>query len=647
MENSLFNKLLITILILVLASSVFAVPRKDMVADAGIIGLAITNLGYIGNGLSNPNQSSCEYPLNSNVEHLFLGGLWVGAIAADGTIHVSTGAQDVSNLVAGDESREFEDTDDQVLIMSNIQNSNAYNPASLATKHIECYSDDYAQVESGNHTPLGLKVILRALSWGSPYADDFVILDYAIINISGGELRDVYVGLWTDTTIGNTEITNPYDGQGGAPWNYYDDANGGWQPGDVEGDPNIWMSYEHDDDGDDNMCTSWVSNRLLGTVPSVEPYDSWMPPVSYNAWTFRDVPGTDDRDTTWTQEGEIEEIAIGKYQLMGNGLFCAGETQEEDYTAVSDWITMMSTGPFRTIAPDDTVHVTFAITCGADSLSLLANSKVAQVAYDQGFDIPAGPPSPQLELSYDTDSVILSWTPGVDVDQDGNELISDDPLRSPEHHISKITARPDFQGYRIFRYRGETFGGDPYVEATLVAQFDKIDGIGFDTGLPELSDGKRVFIDSGLLDGFAYWYSIVSFSAPDVIAGLPEFQSGFYENALLVFPGPAPAVLGSEMNIGVFPNPYRASSLYDNRYGEKELGRKIWFTGLPESSTIKVYNLSGDLVRTLQHNSSISGMEPWDLLSEPTRAIASGLYIYVVEDLRTGDIARGKLVIIK
>ncbi|MBT3317917.1 hypothetical protein HN388_08030 [bacterium] len=643
----MFNKLLITILILVLASSVFAVPRKDMVADAGIIGLAITNLGYIGNGLSNPNQSSCEYPLNSNVEHLFLGGLWVGAIAADGTIHVSTGAQDVSNLVAGDESREFEDTDDQVLIMSNIQNSNAYNPASLATKHIECYSDDYAQVESGNHTPLGLKVILRALSWGSPYADDFVILDYAIINISGGELRDVYVGLWTDTTIGNTEITNPYDGQGGAPWNYYDDANGGWQPGDVEGDPNIWMSYEHDDDGDDNMCTSWVSNRLLGTVPSVEPYDSWMPPVSYNAWTFRDVPGTDDRDTTWTQEGEIEEIAIGKYQLMGNGLFCAGETQEEDYTAVSDWITMMSTGPFRTIAPDDTVHVTFAITCGADSLSLLANSKVAQVAYDQGFDIPAGPPSPQLELSYDTDSVILSWTPGVDVDQDGNELISDDPLRSPEHHISKITARPDFQGYRIFRYRGETFGGDPYVEATLVAQFDKIDGIGFDTGLPELSDGKRVFIDSGLLDGFAYWYSIVSFSAPDVIAGLPEFQSGFYENALLVFPGPAPAVLGSEMNIGVFPNPYRASSLYDNRYGEKELGRKIWFTGLPESSTIKVYNLSGDLVRTLQHNSSISGMEPWDLLSEPTRAIASGLYIYVVEDLRTGDIARGKLVIIK
>ena len=37
----------------------------------------------------------------------------------------------------------------------------------------------------------------------------------------------------------------------------------------------------------------------------------------------------------------------------------------------------------------------------------------------------------------------------------------------------------------------------------------------------------------------------------------------------------------------------------------------------------------------------------WDLLSEYDRAIATGLYIYVVEDHATGEIQRGKLVIIK
>ena len=60
-----------------------------------------------------------------------------------------------------------------------------------------------------------------------------------------------------------------------------------------------------------------------------------------------------------------------------------------------------------------------------------------------------------------------------------------------------------------------------------------------------------------------------------------------------------------------------------------------------------VFNLGGDLVKTLHHDDETSGTEPWDILSEPVRAISSGLYIYAVEDLSNGDIQRGKLVIIK
>ena len=99
--------------------------------------------------------------------------------------------------------------------------------------------------------------------------------------------------------------------------------------------------------------------------------------------------------------------------------------------------------------------------------------------------------------------------------------------------------------------------------------------------------------------------------------------------------------------MGVYPNPYRAASMFDNRSGERELGRKIWFTGLPARCPIQVFTLVGDLVRTLEHDDPSQGQHAWDLLSEPDRAIASGLYIYVVEDLATGEIQRGKLVIIK
>lgn len=629
-------------------------PRKDIVTNVGLVGLTITNLGYVGNGFTNQFQPSCEYPLNSHVEHVFLGGIWVGAVAPEGTIHVSTGAQDASNLVAGDEVREFVDSPGApVNIWSNSQNSDRYDPRALATQHIEVTFEDYATIESGSHTPLGLKVVLRALAYGSPYADDFVILDYAIINISGGELRDVYVAYWTDTTVGNTTLTVPseYDPQAPKKWNYYDDLNGGWGPAPwvppenvVSGDPGIWMMYEHDDDGDENLATSWVGSRLLGTAPlvanRVTADGDTLPPVSYNSWRFRGVPAYDD--VYLLNAGQpTEEQRAGKYQVMGNGDFDVGETQSDNFTIASDWMGLLSTGPWPYMAPGDTIHVTYAIVCGADSLSLLANSKIAQVAYDAGFSIPAGPPSPRLAVATDNDRVILTWSPG-------DSAAVDEAGQSPEFHRSSITNKRDFQGYRIFRFQGETITRDPYSLATLVAEYDRIDGVGFDTGLPPFDlDGRRRFVDEHLLDGFPYWYSIVSFSAPDLEAGLPEFQSGFNENARLVFPGSAPSTPTDRRAVGVFPNPYRAGSLFDSPRGEVELGRRIWFTGLPPRSVIQVFNLAGDLIRTLHHDDPDSGQEPWDLLTEPVRALASGLYVYVVTDLASGEVQRGKLVIIK
>ena len=74
---------------------------------------------------------------------------------------------------------------------------------------------------------------------------------------------------------------------------------------------------------------------------------------------------------------------------------------------------------------------------------------------------------------------------------------------------------------------------------------------------------------------------------------------------------------------------------------------RIWFTNLPARCTIKIFTVAGDLVRTLRHDDPAEGKQAWDVLSEYGRAIASGLYIYVVENLDTGEIQRGKLVIIK
>ena len=634
-------------------------PVTSRYTNVGIIGVTVTNLGYVGNGFNNPNQPSGEYPLNSNVEHLYLGGLWVGAVTPDGTIHVSTGMQDSASQAAGDDTREFqnyENPDDQddpenfLYQWSNSQNDDNFDPRALATYQLVAYLDDYINVESGSHVPLGLKVIQRTLAWSARYADDFVILDFAIINISGAELRDVYVGFWNDTTVGNTENTNPYDPNAPVGWNFYDDRNGGWGPeewvgGDfsVPGDPGIWMMYEHDDDGDEGLATSWIGNRFLGARPAITPVPG-EPPVSYNAWLYRHVPEHDD---AYIDDEDFEQP--GKYQVMSNGAFTAGVTQEGDYTIPSNWVALLSTGPWPSFAPNDTIHVTYAITCGADSLNLLDNSRVAQLAYSNGFALPTGPPSPRITPEYEWNTIKLHWAPGDSVDADGHGLPIDDARRQPEYHISGVSGKRDFQGYRVYRFQGLTPSDDPYEEATLVAEFDIIDGVGFDTGLPPLNaDGRREFVDTNLLDGYPYWFSVVSFSAPDPENSLPEFESGYNENARLVYPGPGAPASATEGAVTVAPNPYRAGSYFDNPAADEvELGRKIWFMNLPARCTVKVFTVAGDLVKTMHHDDPLDGKLAWDVLSDYERAIATGLYVYVVENLDSGEVQRGKLVIIK
>ncbi len=628
--------------------------RTDIYTNVGLLGLTVTNLGYLGTSFVSRNPSG-EYPLHSNVEHVYSGGLWVGAVMADGQVRVSTGSQDAAGVGQGDEIREFDliglCPEDGMRILSNRQNADNFSLEALATQHIECNFNDYANPESGGHEPLGIKVNLRALAWSNPYADDFVILNYRIINISQWELRDLYLGLWMDTTVGNTEQTDPYDPSAPVRWYYYDDYNGAWgAQGHVhesftpDNDPNIWMAYEHDDDGEEGLATSWIGYRLLGTSEEAQPLEG-QSPVSYNVWGFRGVPQADD----WYYDPDQPDVLEpGKYQIMSNQDFDVGETQEADYSLASNWVSIISTGPFPSLAPADTISLTFAIVAGADSLSLLDNSKIAQLAFDDGFSLPSGPPSPIIQTEFDRDTVVLTWAPGDSLDTGGVELPGDSPLRSPEHHLSTVTGQEDFQGYRIFRYQGLDFTGDPYDIAEMVAQFDIIDGRGYDTGLPSLNeDGMRTFVDSNLLDGFPYWYSVVTFTAPNELEQLPEFQSGFNENGLLVYPGPGPSVGGSGDGVGVFPNPYRASGLFDTTAGEQELGRKIWFTGLPARCTIQVFTLVGEVVKTINHNDTALGMASWNTLTDAGRATASGLYIFAVTDLDTDEVQRGKLVIIK
>lgn len=358
------------------------IPVSERISGAEHIRLAVNDAGYVGSFFLSPDRPSLVYPYPSHVENLYHGGLWIGARRSDGSLGVSTSADQYGNAAEGEELREFAPTGDPLRVLSNIVGSELYDPAAVAPWQVECsFHDEIARPESG-HVPLGLTVHLRAMSWNSYPYDDAVVLEYRIVNTSGDDLRDVYVGFYADMTVGNTEVTSPYGNlePGDLAWNWYDDVNGAWRPGDFADDPDIWMMWEHDADGDGGAATSWIGCRLLGSSPPAAPA-AGQPPVSYNAEVFRSFPTTDDAVPDTANGGTLP----GRYQMLANGDFDVGATAERDFTIASDWAGLLATGPVPVLAPEETLRVTFALIGGEDGWNLRRNARRIQDLAAAGY----------------------------------------------------------------------------------------------------------------------------------------------------------------------------------------------------------------------------------------------------------------------
>lgn len=100
--------------------------------------------------------------------------------------------------------------------------------------------------------------------------------------------------------------------------------------------------------------------------------------------------------------------------------------------------------------------------------------------------------------------------------------------------------------------------------------------------------------------------------------------------------------------VSVVPNPYcGAASWEPQNTGVGRGERKIYFIHLPKDCTIRIYTMSGNLVKTLTHNSVLSdGQEPWNLVSKDGMDIAFGVYIFNVDAPGLGS-KTGKFAVIK
>ncbi len=662
--------------------------------NIGNIQLTVTNFGTLGDGfvIQTPeDQPSCVYPKDSGIEHMFDAGLWVGAIREDGTTMVTTGAVDIAYLVdiaAGFEFTNTADPNDVIQERSSLVSSPFYHPEAVSHQDFICdYSDtniyipELQNARIPNHKPMGIAIHQESYAWNYPFADDFVILNYIITNVSDDTLKEVYVGLWADLVVRNTNITPP---RIGSP--FYQHVGNGYND-------SLNLAYAYDYDGDPGYTDPglYVGLKILGATPQTN--TSYEVNSNYNAWLFRNT----DNPTFFSPQDDI-----ARYEKMAVPLPPAGVDILKK--SPGNYMTLITTGPFEKIDPDSSITVAMAVVCGAkygldpttkdteQSKTLFyINAGWAQTAYNgedrngngklgpsedidgdgkiTRYVLPTPPSPPHFRVIPQSNKATVFWADNAEKSRD------------------LITGEKDFEGYRIYRSKlGEDLvGKDLLSSMTLIADFDSIDGIGYDTGfdfirLPqdsivyfedEISNGDTVFyqyrfVNENLLNGWQYAYSVTAYDRGDPANKLESLESSYLTKVVRTIPGTSPAdgVADGTPQVGVYPNPYRAHAAWD---GQLERDRKIYFFNLPSNCEVRIFTLAGDLVDHFKHSGLdysgediqwfqkfsrgktvfAGGEHAWDLVTKDDQAIASGLYLFTVENLDSGKIQTGKFLVIK
>jgi len=592
----------------------------DRNTNGNLVGLNITNYGFIGNDLIT-RDPSMEYPLGSQVDHLIRAGLWIGAVpvVGDGEPLVTTGAIDGYYRTGGTAVTEFTPRGRRIVERSNLIHKNTYSPDAVSEQDFICVFDDLGFKPRPGiqpHRPLGVEITLRSYVWSSAFADAFVIVSQDIHNVSGYALTDVYVGMYIQLVSGNKGGFDTWP------------PSGWFRHNRVHYEEDLHMVLEHDATFGFGSAPYWGGLKYLGTTP--EPDSSR---VIFNWWEWN--PGNTELDED-----------VEKYLRISNG-----EVDDTDdvIVGVHSPIELISVGPFRILQPDSTLQVVFAFVCGTSYESIRTNGEWAQRAYDHDYILPEPPPSPRLVVRPAKAAVHLWW---------------DD---SPESTVDPFDGEEDFEGYRVYVSRKE---GALAEDFALVREVDRSDTpVGYNTGFGDvladepLQQGGVTYpyhaVIENLKDGFRYWVAVTSFDQGSV--GSVSLESGIPQNRTMAVPGPEPDTRG--LRVTVFPNPYHGDAVWD---GSLERERVIWFANLPPRATIRIFTLSGDLVDTIHFDadtydgSGIAELKPrsgerrafsgsiyaWDLISRNDQPVASGLYLFTVTDASTGETFVGKFMVI-
>jgi len=165
------------------------------------------------------------------------------------------------------------------------------------------------------------------------------------------------------------------------------------------------------------------------------------------------------------------------------------------------------------------------------------------------------------------------------------------------------------------------------------AGYDAVVASGFTTGIGSEIMARMVFVNwNGGSISAPTWPANVN---QDMLATgtIYRIASTKPNNPLVKYTYTTPAPLtgtdqdkASAKKVGVYPNPYYAFNAGEtNRFD-----RFVTFNNLPKNATIRIFNLAGQMVRTMQKNDDSQFLR-WDLMNMRNYPVASGIYIAYVD----------------
>lgn len=489
------------------------------------------------------------------------------------------------------------------------------------------------QIESVWTTSLGITVQLKTYAYAVEGHKNYVIFDYRFINTGNidnnvqtkelkNQLKDVWFGFPFSTDIkprfGGTEPDDNYE--------YYGFTYDQWVKGDKTADSA-------------RVLIAWDGNNV--DTDSYDPDPITMEPRVPGFYGLgvlhADKQAIDDLESGSSDEPKqpvnvdnssgLESSASAQIQKLSQG----GNQNFAGYGADNF---LMSFGPYNIPVNEDVRIVLVQIIDGIDREkaedlglkllggmisktqyeaeiatgrdSLFKSLSAAKVAFKRKFNIPDPLPSP--------DSILVTSGMGnIKIEWSG----------SSERALDPDTKKMDFAGYRLYR-----------AAISPDNKWDMIYEMGGNSGNPIVHS----YVDSNVVVGFNYYYAITAFDdgTGNYLNPGQSLESSRLTSTAYV--GASSAVVpqtsfeGFKSSLRVVPNPYNIRSI---NYGDPNnpsdvQNNKLLFVGLPKRCTIRIFTVSGDLVKTIYHDSGL-GSEEWNQVTDSNQFIVSGLYIAHVE----------------